>query len=350
MQRFAYSDVRDGYRASSGVTIQKYMQNSRVLKNLVLWIKGMNAKQTEAWYTFCKKYQSASLYDGLFVIELYDNAPIKGVPSHIEQIEYSEFVSYYDALLFDSMVVSASTLSTEWKQYIATLTSLLCERDVELSERFINETDFTSMEPVTSLISISANEYFEKRRQAENIGASHPFYLIRQNNFDELQHRVWKAQLQIVFALIEIERIAFITKWKQAIEEALNTPYWDYQSGKSCYIKQYGERLTNPFDAEIGTLDYMLHLRKNNNTTEYLLYIPYDVDRQRLELLHSIRNSLAHMKACTVQEMNELFSAFPCFSETICDWLSVYNAPKTTQHTARSPQPHYYSKESLTQS
>jgi len=40
IRRFAQSEIRDGYRSSSGLTIQQFIKNNGVLKNQVLWIKG----------------------------------------------------------------------------------------------------------------------------------------------------------------------------------------------------------------------------------------------------------------------------------------------------------------------
>lgn len=308
MQRFAQSDVRNGYRSSSGITIQKYMLNSGVLKKRVLWIKGMDDDNVRAWYDFCKKYQPNTIYDGLFVIESYGDLQFRGIPSHIERVNYRDYISQYDALLFNSRLVAEKSLSTEWRQYIATVTTTLCQCDVELSEYLIGETDFSSMDPVTQLITIAQSERFKIRSDADNLGKSHPFYLLRTNNLDELYRRIWQAQLQIIFPIIEAERITFVNRWEREIKDSLNSQYYDCQTGGSSFIRQYGIRLTNPLEVELGTLTYLMQLRKSSNTAEYMLYIPDEKHRIRLELLHRMRNSLAHMKVCPVKDINDLLT------------------------------------------
>lgn len=310
LERFAYPDIRSGYRASSGLTIYKYILQNNVLKNRVIWLKGMDKRQIGEWYTFCRNYQPSTRYDGLFVIEAYDDVPFTSA-TNIGQIQYHEFVSYNDALLFNSMVASSTSCSTEWKQYMAVVSSLLCNCDVELSQLIIRETDFTKIEPIESLKNIAATSYFERRRQASNLDASHPFSLLRCGKFDVLSTQLWKAQLQTLFSLIELERIAFIDKYKAEIEEALATQFWDNKKGRAYRVTQAGEYITDAYDAEIGTLYRLNHLRKVGDLSCYLFFLPNENDRNYLSLLHDIRNSLAHIETCPVEKVYQLLSHYP---------------------------------------
>lgn len=42
-----------------------------------------------------------------------------------------------------------------------------------------------------------------------------------------LEQLVWKAQLQTVFAEIEMARLRIVSDWSDAIENALKTEYWE---------------------------------------------------------------------------------------------------------------------------
>jgi hypothetical protein len=62
---------------------------------------------------------------------------------------------------------------------------------------------------------------------------------------------------------------------------------------------------------EIGTLYQMQHLRKNDARNEYYLYLPNENDRNHLSLLYELRNALAHIKTCNLEQVKEFLSAYP---------------------------------------
>jgi hypothetical protein len=146
---------------------------------------------------------------------------------------------------------------------------------------------------------------------AVNLESSHPFFYVHNKIPDKLISAVWKAQMQSLFALVEIERIAFIDKWSSEIEEAIRTQYWDTKRNISLDITQYGEQINSAYDVEIGTLCRIIHLRRADNHYEYLLYLPEQKDRDYLELLRKMRNALAHTEPCTVVDVNLLLTEYP---------------------------------------
>ena len=50
------------------------MIENRVLQDRVVWVKGLDRKQTASWLNFCEKYSGRSKYEGIFVIESYDES------------------------------------------------------------------------------------------------------------------------------------------------------------------------------------------------------------------------------------------------------------------------------------
>lgn len=137
-------------------------------------------------------------------------------------------------------------------------------------------------------------------------GEPHPFMLIRENAIVELDRKVWAAQLQTAFPVIELERTALVKKWVNEIEVALGEEYFDQVKYETGHITQFGEQIDDPFDVELGTLVRMMYLRKNKNKEQYLLYIPDENDRSRIHFLHQRRNELAHMVKCLPEHMDEL--------------------------------------------
>ncbi len=64
-----------------------------------------------------------------------------------------------------------------------------------------------------------------------------------------LEKRIWMAQLQVAFPLVEQERLEFITKWRQEIHDSLGRHN----------IVQLFEKITEPEDLKIGTLAFMVN-------------------------------------------------------------------------------------------
>jgi hypothetical protein len=307
LKRFAGKEIRNGYRKTSGQTIQEYIKNRNVLKNQIVWVKGIGCEQTKKWYDFCIKYQPTTMFDGLFVIEVHDNNLPKNTPSHVARVQYDKFVGNYDALLFDSILSAKKSWSTAWKQYVAAATASLCGCDAEVSALFIEETDFAQEDLIDSLKKIIASGCFPKRGQSGLSINEHPFSLLYEGKEKELEKRIWEAQLQIAFPIIEQERVMFIRKWEAYIQSALD------ENRDS--ITQFGNEIENPYDAELGLLTYII-THKNAGESKYMLYIPVEEDRERLLFLHQRRNELAHLKICTPQSLEELFSKHPFFVNT----------------------------------
>lgn len=302
LERFADKSLRNGYRKASGQTIQEYIKDRRILNNQITWVKGIGEEQTDKWYDFCIKYHSTTIFNGLFVIEVHDSKLRTNIPSHVARVQYESLVGNYDALLFDSILSARKPWSSAWKQYVAAVTASLCGSDAEVSAVFIEETDFPNEDPIDSLQKIIDSGCFPRRGQSDI--SEHPFSLLYKGKTMELEKRVWEAQLQIAFPIIEQERLMFIQKWEANIQSALEDN-WDN-------ITQFGNRIANPYDAELGLLAYIM-THKNAGDSKYILYIPAEEDRDRLQFLHYMRNELAHIRICTPQSLEELFSKHPFF-------------------------------------
>ncbi|MDR0581322.1 MAG: hypothetical protein LBG04_04415 [Holosporaceae bacterium] len=311
--KFAISDpnVRNGYRQASKQSIGQYILEKEVLKNRVLWIKGINEDRLSAWVSFCNNYKTESINQGLFVLECYSGDFNNSLSAHLTQIKYDDFVSNYDSLLFDNLLLANTDHSLIWKKYIAAVAFSLCGADVEVSEYFIYNIDFSTVEPVTALLEISEQEKFANRKAMEHLNPDHPFSLIRTKQHEELTKKLWEAQLQVIFPMIELERLRFTSQYQNEIEGILQTEYWSPRDGQSKRIFQHGELLLKAFDVEIGTLYQMQHLRKNDARNEYYLYLPNENDREHLSLLYEMRNALAHIKTCSLEQVKKFLSTYP---------------------------------------
>ena len=307
LERYALPSVAAGYRGRE--SLQKYMLDKKVLSNRVVWIKGMNPEQEKRWLQFCREYFPDSETDGRFVLEVRWSGKDANAKS-LTTIEYGEMISGYDLSLFNSIFLNSekTSYSPIWQQYAAVLCALLCNTDAETSKALMDACDFPHEEPIRGIRIVAADERFQRRGETNR---THVLSMMRQNDINGIETQIWKAQLQILFHLLEIERVSFINRYYQLIEDALATKYYDSRTRQAKYVLQFGEKVDSPDDAEIGTLRRMTLLKRASDKKQYLLYIPDESARSRLELLYDIRNALAHRKCCSAEQVLQFVNGYP---------------------------------------
>lgn len=294
LQRFAKRDVFRSYREKSGISIQNYMIHNGVLRDTIIWIKGVDKGQVSKWLKFCQGYKGASMEDGLFVLEVHEKLALVEA-KNIQTVFFEECVREYDLQLFNSFVLDEqSTYSDQWKKYISTVAASLCRTDAEVSELYLRLTDFRVEDPLSGIERIAELPDFARR--GEDISSTHALALWRRGDKAELYRRVWKAQLQVIFPILEMLRVNIIRN----LEESLHRCMQEHP------IQQFGIPVVDPYDLEFGTLDYLM-AKQDENGARYL-YVPDEAMRARIRFLKECRNNLAHTNCCTVEQINELMS------------------------------------------
>jgi hypothetical protein len=291
LQCFAPTEVCISYREKAGISLQKYMVQHAVLKNTIVWIKGLEAAQAGNWIKFCKEYAPPGIEDGLIILEIHGDNPIPDMRK-IKTVQLTDFVCNYDLQLFNSFVLDENSSYTEtWKQYVSTIAARLCGIDAEVSEKLVNIINFQSEEPLDGIRQIADMPEYEKRGQEWD---QHVLACFRARDFAEIDKRIWSAQVQTLFPLIEFERMDIVRNWADEIQKAL-----DFYT-----ILQYNIRLTNPLDIELGTFVY--HLSHKSDSQNYYIYIPDEAARNRIHFLHKCRNVLAHAKCLSHKQVYAL--------------------------------------------
>lgn len=113
----------------------------------------------------------------------------------------------------------------------------------------------------------------------------------------EIDRRVWKAQVEILFPILEARRLAVIARVRDQLTAVL----------ESSDISQFGERVSEPEDVELGTLVYLM--AQTNDDGERLLYIPDRELRNEIHLLRVCRNIIAHHKVCEWSQVKWLLES-----------------------------------------
>ena len=307
LERYAPREIAAGYRGRE--KLQKYILDRQVLDNRVLWVKGMNASQEKFWLQFCRDYVPARDSDGRFVLEVkWTNEEYEH--RNLTIIRYNDLIRRYDLTLFNSIYLNREkcAYSPIWQQYTAVMCSLLCNTDAETSQAFMEQCNFADEEPLVGMQIIAEDSMYLRRGESND---QHILSLVRKKNTTSIEAQIWKAQLQILFPMLEIEKVAFVERYRDQIREALAERYYDFRTGHAQQICQFGDILNDPDDAELGTIYRMTKLKRNVDLAQYLLYIPDEKSRLRIELLHDLRNSLAHGECCTIDKVAEFINLHP---------------------------------------
>lgn len=291
--RFAKNDVFHSYREKSGVSIQDYMIRNGVLKDTIIWIKGVDSAQAAKWLKFCQGYKG-SIEDGLFVLEIHEQISLGGA-RNIQTVFFDTYVREYDLQVFNSFVLDEqNAYSDSWKKYASAVAASLCKTDAEISELYLRLVDLQKDDPIAGIAALAALP--DLARRGEDANSTHILSLWRRGDTAELERRVWEAQLQVLFPILEMLRTQIIDELREPLAACL----------REHPISQFGTPVTDPYDLEFGTLVWLM-----SKTDEYAmryLYVPDEALRQRIRFLRDCRNYLAHTSCCSVKQVCELLA------------------------------------------
>lgn len=291
LDRFADESVAKGYRSTAKNSIQQYIVSNNVIKDRLIWIKGLPEMEVDRWLSFCRGFAIQAMASGTFVIEISKLKPA-GVAKCMV-FDYSDYISNYDLQLFSNIIMDArSDYSVSWKNYAAMVVAKLCGTDAEIAERLLRTTDFKGGSVLETLKEIADDKEYVKRGSVPD--SQHVLWYSRNGGEEELRLRIWAAQVQVLFPIIELERIQFISENLDIIAAAL----------KNNTVMQFNEIVTNAMDIELGTLCYMMKHWTDDGS--YILVVPDETKRHRIQFLHECRNLIAHVDCCSPKNVAEL--------------------------------------------
>lgn len=277
-------EVRNGYRERSKRSIQEYILENTVLKNRIIWVKGMLNSQVADWLSFCRNYNSENEENGLFVLEIQGG--IHKHESNMHSIRLLDYISNYDVQLFSSFIVEdKSSLSNAWKRYLSTAAAIICDIDAEIASQLLEIIKPKKQSPLDIIAEIALWDEYSIRGKDDK--SSHIFMHCRNSNNKELEHRLWKAQVQVLFPLIEMERIKIIESYYHELQSTIEQKH----------IEQFGEKITKPIQLELGTLCFIINRYSCIRDKEA---------QERISFLHKCRNHIAHAHCCSTSEVCEL--------------------------------------------
>lgn len=294
LNRFALGDVARQYRKKSGKSITQYIVEKQVLKKNILWIKGIGREAVPKWLEFVCAYHACTPQNGRVVLEVRDDIPYRR-PDAVEEIKYSSLVSEYHLQLFCSILMDRmEDYSEDWKRYVSTLAAHLCETDAEIAEYYIRSFEHNQMEPHEILSDIAQDAEYSRR--GASASSRHVLSLVRSGETPKLQKRIWEAQLQTLFPIVESIRVTLIDRIKDDL-----THYIETQG-----LEQFGEPIASVYDVEWGLLSHLAW--RQDSDYEYYLKTLTRADRAMIQKMRDLRNNLAHGNSCEISQVVHLLS------------------------------------------
>ena len=298
-------DLLTEYRRRSS---PQFMRDKGLLHGKLLWIRGVAPRYLRDWIQYISSYRSHDLEHGLMLMEV-QSVPSVRLPNNLRFFDYSKHIGKNDLRLYAS-ILSESYLDGEpgsVKQYAVELATALCVTDGELVNDLLLHPDFIHEDPIEVLKQVVRDNYADSPRGKEE---GHPFQLLEQQKMREWKDRVWSAQIRVGYPRIEMERQALIQQWEAEIREALSLQYHNERNDCAEYFTDYEKnRITNPYDVEVGMLQRMMTLRRYENRDQYMFYLPNPDDRDWVYLLRDCRNDLAHLDCCDKDQFYKLLTA-----------------------------------------
>ena len=262
LDRYALNDVRLRYRNS--LNPAEYLIQNHVLKDRIVWLTGFEPDDIDAWMGLICGWTSTTPQDGLFVVEVsYDgwSSLDQNENDGCKTISYRDCIGEYSVSLFNGLLVDeipSTGFSGSEKSYCASLLSNVCGGDVEVSDMLSENLELMLEDIFGALCSVlDCFDHGGSEAACDNVLA-----IARRADRSAIDRRVWKAQVEILFPILEARRLSVIPKVRDLLSTVL----------ESSDISQFGERVCDPEDVELGTLVYLM--AQINDNGERLLYIP----------------------------------------------------------------------------
>lgn len=271
----------------------RYLREKKILAGSVIWIIPQGREDLTEVFRFLSDYRGKDLNSyGTLILEVPEEQKLPRIPERVTTLRSGEYIRRSDLELYASILADGTRARPELKRYMTCTAVNLLNTSVEWISAFLQSVDFTQEEPDEALIRLWEDGSIPPPEDRPDAQALHL--------------KVWDAQVQAVFAQIELERLGITEDYKACIEDALDTEYWEPKRDRIGFIQQWGVRPESSLDVELGTLVRMMALRRNGERDTPLLSFQDPAIRNRIIFLTECRNRLAHHQTCTPVQMREL--------------------------------------------
>ena len=258
-----------------GQTVAEYLGSLGTLElcGFYVWIRGLRSREDLiSWADFTAKYEAASSRlerRAVFVLEY------EGPAHHSASLPSAAYqCDEYDTRAF-CLELSSEGRDTVNRGYLVELAVRIGGDDPELCAALLSAGQWLPEDPVSVAQSVLSE-------QSHSDGQ--PFARMEESGIASV---VWRAAVVLLFPVLEGFRFAFISR--HASELARYLPI----------TNSNGDRVTEPFDLELGSLFYVV------STASYA-FSPEEAEQ--VSLCRNVRNLLAHNKPVPYRDVEAVLS------------------------------------------
>lgn len=279
----------DTYRRSSRHTIQQHILNNNQMQGKLLWIKGLSETNVDRWLEFCNGFEIDQRERGMIVVEIPFDKDLSRY-ENLKAIRYESFIRNYSVQLFIEYVLDDKGYDDRWRNYLSMLISTLCKKDVEIACRLAQDQNLKVYRIDEVLRNISLDKKFARRGCSED----HILNLVRNKKTEKMDRLVWTAQMQVLFPMMEIERVKWVERYKTEIKSVLDK--------RGITVVGSNTFIADPYEVELKHLHDMYRLGELDKERD-------DKRENRLKLMYDCRNDLAHLHTCSHEKVCALLNA-----------------------------------------
>ena len=272
LDRLCTRVVRADYFPSQ--TCAEYLgsRDDILLCDYYVWVTGVDSREDlQSWAEFISVYNHCSSSFTKRAIYIIEYSGPK-VPSG-QVIQLSFPMDHLDRQVFCLEFASAAQ-NTPQRDFQAEMALRVGGEDPELSALLIDSGEEFLKDPVSVTQSI-----LQSKRRSD-------YSLFHQLTKEEICSAVWKANIVLLFPVLEQWRFNLISRYSEILRAHLPI------------ANSNGDKITEPFDIEIGPLLFMAAQSQLFTKAEY----------EQLKLCRSVRNKLAHNQLVPYEEVCSVLS------------------------------------------
>lgn len=274
--RFCSKRKRDGYRPNR--TYAQYLaeDDDLVLHTRYLWVRVTSGEQLADWANFATEYLTLRKGRGnaaVFILEWIGEKSAKAYKG-ISCYSMDEYITEYDRFAFCTLAASTVREPFYIREYLTALTSTVIGNDMELCALCLDDSKGFLEDPYGTICHIVETE-------SRNNGDVFEYTMTER----ETQRAIWLAQIKTIYPVLEEYR------------ERMLQQNWDRVSAQVPFTLPGYRTFKETGDVELGGLKYLADERK--------MPIPYE-QYQRLYQYKKARDTLAHLKPMSIEEIRDL--------------------------------------------
>ena len=263
LEHYCMEEKRLAYRAGRSHAQFLAEAEGLVLHKAILWIDIPDAEKARAWTNFVRDYHSFAKKGAAtpsFILVFSDDFGVgrgcRGILYHA----FSDEVNAFDRFAFATLAAACSVENRRLKPYLATLAAIVCAGDMELC---------AACSRCGMAFMHSPRETLKKIAALDVRSDGSP--LVPDDLYEDLERRIWKAQVKTVFPAIEDRRQAYIGQCRAALH-AMNLVPEEVEIGVLSHKAAVGE-----IKLPTAAVEELLLLKEARNHLAHIREVPFSM-------------------------------------------------------------------------